>query len=882
MKSTHLTLTPAHQLHCPPSNITQAAAIHTAFSQGTAQGLLSLITLDAHMDCTPSVIFWLQFTQHYLTKRCHQTTGTGSISPIQPEHYDITQWVTNAPPMQGAEYLCEQALIDCWQRLDHWVCSTSEQLTGKFNDFLQTYAPQWRQVGRVCFHLAENKNDELYPFAFMATYAAQLSGQGKIQHLPLGQALKQYTKAQQQKQLMNILQPIQSAAETCPWINTLIESGDIYHPLAWSIEEAYRFLAQTSVYEQAGIVVKLPNWWQHRAKPQVAIKIGDQSHQKLTANHLLDFRLEMVLDGETLTEAEWQQLQTAQEPLVFLKGQWVEVDTEQLKQALTHWKKLEKQHEQGLSFTQGMRLLAGANIDLKQHQETETTSDWFFVEAGEHLQNLIAQLRSPKAIKNTQPGSTLKATLRPYQATGVTWLYQLTQLGLGACLADDMGMGKTIQIIALLLTLKKKGAKKPSLLVLPTSLLANWQTELDRFSPSLNYVTLHTSELPKASIEKMSQQGIDPKIHLVLTTYGTLPKQSWLLDLQWQLAIIDEAQAIKNPNTKQTKTIKKIQAEAKIALTGTPVENRLSDVWSLFDFICPGLLGTATEFKSFTKSLLETQQYAPLKNLIQPYILRRLKTDKTIIADLPDKTETYAYCPLSKQQATIYQKSVQALEKSIKQEEGIKRRGLVLSYLTRFKQICNHPSQLTGDNLFNPKHSGKFERLRHLCEEISARQEKVLIFTQFRELTDVLADLLTPIFGQPGLILHGGTPVKARHRRVNQFQQDDGPPFFVLSIKAGGTGLNLTAASHVIHFDRWWNPAVENQATDRAFRIGQKKNVLVHKFVCKGTIEEKIDALIQSKNALANDLLTGSKEPALTELSDQALMDMVRLDIHHV
>ena len=368
---------------------------------------------------------------------------------------------------------------------------------------------------------------------------------------------------------------------------------------------------------------------------------------------------------------------------------------------------------------------------------------------------------------------------------------------------------------------------------------------------------------------------------LVLTTYGMLSRQPWLLEVTWQLAVLDEAQAIKNPGAAQTKTVKRLKADARIVLTGTPVENRLSDLWSLFDFLCPGLLGSPEKFKKFVKALDARQQnrYAPLRGLVQPYILRRLKTDKRVIADLPDKTEVRAYCGLSKRQAVLYAQMVQELVDSLKGLDGIRRRGLVLAYLMRFKQLCNHPSQLLGDGQFAPGESGKFARLAEICEEIASRQEKTLIFTQFRQMAEPLSSFLTPIFGRAGLVLHGGTAVSKRKQIVEQFQRDEGPPFLVLSLKAGGTGLNLTAASHVIHFDRWWNPAVENQATDRAFRIGQQRNVLVHKFVCRGTVEEKIDALIAEKTQLATDLLEGGTEKMLTEMTDDQLIHFVSLDL---
>jgi len=322
--------------------------------------------------------------------------------------------------------------------------------------------------------------------------------------------------------------------------------------------------------------------------------------------------------------------------------------------------------------------------------------------------------------------------------------------------------------------------------------------------------------------------------------------------------------------------VKRLKADARIALTGTPVENRLSDLWSLFDFLCPGLLGSSARFKRFVKALGETgrDRYAPLRSLVQPYVLRRMKTDKSIISDLPDKTEVRAFCGLAKRQAALYASTVDELADLLGSVDGMKRRGLVLAYLMRFKQICNHPSQLLGDGVYDPQDSGKFERLRTLGEEIAARQEKALVFTQFREMTEPAAAFLGEVFGREGLVLHGGTPVGRRRSLVEAFQREEGPPFFVLSLKAGGTGLNLTAASHVIHFDRWWNPAVENQATDRAFRIGQHRNVVVH-----GTVEEKIDSLIEAKTELARELLQAGGEALLTEMSDEEILDVVTLDL---
>jgi non-specific serine/threonine protein kinase len=434
----------------------------------------------------------------------------------------------------------------------------------------------------------------------------------------------------------------------------------------------------------------------------------------------------------------------------------------------------------------------------------------------------------------------------------------------------------------LLQTLASSATKKnPSLLVAPASLLANWGLEAARFTPDLKVWIAHPSFPDGEETGDLKPPDLSA-IDLVVTSYGTLLRQAWIGETQWRLAILDEAQAIKNPNAKQSRAVKSLKASARIALTGTPIENNLRDLWSIFDFVNPGLLGSAKAFAKFAKSLATQPHvsYAPLRKLVQPYILRRLKTDKSIISDLPDKTEIKAFCPLTKKQAALYQSAVAELEAALEDAgEGIGRRGLVLTSLMRLKQICNHPSQWLGDGAYDEAESGKFARLREIAEAIAGRQEKLLVFTQFKEIIPALEKLLASAFGRRGLVLHGETPVAKRRDLVKTFQEDERTPFFVLSIKAGGSGLNLTSASHVVHFDRWWNPAVENQATDRAFRIGQKRNVLVHKFVCRGTIEAKIDLLIDSKRQLADDFLGSGGEINLTEMNNQELLRLVTLDL---
>jgi non-specific serine/threonine protein kinase len=856
-----------------------------AFTAAQGVGLFLLATERFDGPLPPSFSYWRDFAARYLTALCHAPDGVGAQwEPIAPpDEAEQTALLQNVPPMQGAEYFSKTALVGVWKDLDAWVrgevAAGGEGLSG----FLKRRALLWHQVGRVCFHLAENRRNEDYPFAFLATYAPGMAGGARVQYQPLSRALQEFAGAKNTQALVRLLGPVHLASQHSTLVKELVDSGDIYQPLAWTPQAAYRFLKDVPAFEESGVLVRLPDWWKKRPRPRVGVTIGDTKRKMFDAKAMMDFKVQLALGDEELTEAEWRKLMAADDGLVLLRGQWVEIDRQKLQEALDHWKQVQKHAKGGLSFIEGMRLLAGVPADLAEEADDSQERQWSFVHAGQWLGEILAKMRNPENLQQVYSGDAFKATLRKYQETGVGWLRFLSGLGLGACLADDMGLGKTIQVLALLSALKDQKDAKPSLLVLPASLLANWKAEMARFTPTLRALFIHPAETPKEELDRVAADlGRTLRdVDLVVTTYGMLLRQPWLLGMHWQLAVLDEAQAIKNPSARQTKIVKRLRADARIALTGTPVENRLSDLWSLFDFLCPGLLGTQAKFKEFIKRLGERDEnrYAPLRSLVQPYILRRMKTDRRIIDDLPEKVEVRAFCGLSKRQAAMYAKMIEELADSLESIDGMKRRGLVLAYLMRLKQLCNHPSQLLGDGRFMPEESGKFARLAEICEEIASRQERALVFTQFREITEPLAGFLTRVFGRPGLVLHGSTAVQRRKTLIDQFQRDGGPPFFVLSLKAGGTGLNLTAASHVIHFDRWWNPAVENQATDRAFRIGQQRNVMVHKFVCRGTIEERIDAMIDEKRQLAADLLEGGAEKLLTEMTDTELIRFVSLDV---
>ena len=871
----------------------QNSRLDKAFLRGPGHGLLCLGANEVGTALPPVLSYWREFGSRYVTALCALPDIGERVTkpPIPiPANGELDNIAATVPPMTGAEYLTAAVLADLWRGMDAAFDVELADARLSVQAFLKGRHPAWNLVGRVHFSLAENRRDEAAPFAFMATYTTRLSAEAKAQHVPLGKALQEYAGAKNRERLLSLLLPIQRAAEGCGWLKSMVDAGEIFHPLRWSPQQALQFLKDVPAIESAGVAVRMPASWRMNrpARPQVKATVGGHAPSQLGMDALLDFRMDVTLDGERLSAAEIKRLLAHSDGLVLIRGKWVEIDHEGLRRTLDKFEAIERRAaSDGLSFGEAMRMLAGAGI-AENDSGGQADIDWGQAVAGPWLAETLAALRRPDGLARIDPGKSLQGTLRPYQLAGVQWLYLLTQLRLGACLADDMGLGKTIQVLSLLLTLKNESGdkRKPSLLVAPASLLANWASEIARFAPSLKARVAHPSAAPAEKLNAVDADNpadgdMPADVDLVITSYGFLARSPWLGAAPWRLVVLDEAQAIKNPTAQQTKMVKQLRADTRIALTGTPIENRLGDLWSIFDFINPGLLGSPKQFSSFVKGLTDRPHgtYGPLRELVRPYILRRLKTDKSVIADLPDKTEVKAFCALGRRQAALYQQAVEELARRLEDVDGIQRRGMVLAFLMRLKQICNHPSQWLGDGAWVERDSGKFARLRDIVEVIAARQEKVLIFTQFKETTAPLAAFLGSVFGRAGLVLHGETEVKKRKELVRRFQEDENIPFFVLSLKAGGAGLNLTAASHVIHFDRWWNPAVENQATDRVFRIGQTKNVLVHKFICRGTVEDKIDQMIESKKQLAGDVLGGGADMVLTEMKDEELLKLVALDL---
>ncbi len=648
-----------------------------------------------------------------------------------------------------------------------------------------------------------------------------------------------------------------------------------------SAQEAFRFLRETAqLLQEKGFAVMVPPWW-NRSDARLSVRaklkgnmIEPQQKGMLSMDSLVEYDWELALGDEVLTKEEFERLAQLKTPLVQVRGRWVLLQPDQVEAAIAFWEK--QQQRSSIELHEALGLALGVEDEL----DGLTVSA---IEVDGWLASLLSQLDSGQELPELNTPEDFVGELRPYQKRGLSWLAFLRHWHLGACLADDMGLGKTIQAIALVLHERKNGGgENPTLLVCPTSLVGNWKREIQRFAPDLNVMVHHGTG--RAEGENFIQQSLSNDI--VVSTYGLVRRDlEDLRQVRWANVILDEAQNIKNPYTKQARAVRLLDSDYRIALTGTPIENRLSELWSIISFLLPGYLGSLESFRrEFAVPIERFQDEAAsekLRILVRPFVLRRVKTDPQVIQDLPEKFEYKVYCNLTREQASLYQAVVQnglsQLNQDSKDMSGIRRRGMVLTMLTRLKQICDHPALYLADGSASASRSGKLNRLTEMLEEVLAVGDRALVFTQFAQMGFVLQRHLQEHFGQEVLFLHGGTPQRQRDHMLERFQEDErAPSIFVLSLKAGGLGLNLMRANHVFHYDRWWNPAVENQATDRAYRIGQTQNVQVHKFICPGTLEERIDTLIESKRELAENVV-GSGEGWLTELSTDELKDVILL-----
>jgi SNF2 family DNA or RNA helicase len=670
-----------------------------------------------------------------------------------------------------------------------------------------------------------------------------------------------------------LLATLGQASALCPHLETSLKTSA---PAGYALDAAgaHDFLADKSLLlEQSGFGVLLPAWWTRKGtklRLTARARVSSpklQSAGGLSLGELVHFDWEVALGDQTLTLQELETLAKLKAPLVKVRGQWVQMSAEEIQAALDFWK---KKGPQTAPVREVVRMALGAGQPPGGLGFDGVTADGW-------VEDLLERLEGEATPEELPAPAAFHGTLRPYQVRGYSWLAFLRRWGLGACLADDMGLGKTVQTLALVQH-DWQQHHDPVLLICPTSVVGNWQKEAARFTPELPVLVHHgLGRVKGPEFRARAAQHA-----LVLSSYPLLHRDVDVLkEVPWAGVILDEAQNVKNPETKQSRAARSLPAGYRIALTGTPVENHVGDLWSVMEFLNPGWLGTQADFRRRFFVPIQAHRDAEaaerLKRLTGPFLLRRLKTDKNVIADLPDKLEMKVFCTLTKEQASLYAAVVREAEEPLETATGIDRKGLVLATLSKLKQVCNHPAQFLGDNSAVPGRSGKLARLTEMLEEVLESGERALIFSQFAEMGAILQKHLQESFGREVLFLHGAVPKKQRDQMVERFQgAGQGPRLFVLSLKAGGTGLNLTAANHVFHFDRWWNPAVENQATDRAFRIGQTRNVQVHKFLCAGTLEEKIDQMIERKQEVAGRIV-GSGEAWLTELSTAQLKELFAL-----
>ncbi len=675
-----------------------------------------------------------------------------------------------------------------------------------------------------------------------------------------------------------LLSSLGMASSICPRIEESLHQDA---PTGYTLDTdgAYEFLTdRVLALEQAGFGAITPGWWTHQGSKQrlgtKAILKGTNAGKKakkgttFSLDHVLEFDWQVTLGGEKVSRKELESLAKSQVPLVQMRGHWIQLGEKEIERAMSL---TSAEHKAKASLRDVVQMALGS---AKSPEEFKFDG----IEASGWVEDFLKQLDGSSTFEELAVPEGFIGDLRPYQLRGYSWLAFLKQWGLGACLADDMGLGKTIQALTLIQKDWENGNRKPYLIICPTSLTGNWQKEAAKFTPDLPTLVHHGVNRNKGAAFKKDAE----KYSIIISSYSLLHRDIEILKtIDWAGTILDEAQNIKNPKTKQARSARAIKSEYRVALTGTPIENNVGDLWSIMEFLNQGFLGTQADFKKNFLLPIQANRDVDvidrLKKLSGPFILRRLKSDKTIIKDLPGKMEMKVYCNLTKEQAALYQNLVNDVETALESTDGIQRKGLVLATLTKLKQICNHPAQYLSEKKNYMDRSGKLARLTEMLEEIIEVDERALIFTQFVEMGKIMQQHLQETFGREVIFLHGGSPKKARDQMVERFQEDpNGPHIFVLSLKAGGTGLNLTRANHVFHYDRWWNPAVEDQATDRVYRIGQTKNVQIHKFLCTGTLEERIDEMIDHKKGVA-DSIVGSDEGWLTELSTDDLRNLFQL-----
>lgn len=842
-----------------------------AFERGVDDGLLQLAfgevasTLPAALSCCRE---WMKsmITQWLLALRANPR------AKLDPPPGLIESWVRLAHRIPELARLRVDCLRRVWKSHQQAAKARLAQRGEGLAASIAGTHPAWTRVGDVVLRIDEGSGDAARPFVLHCLFVEGLSTTTHVRVAPIyGPIFGDNRVPGLGDYLYGVLV---AAAERSEVLRRLLDSQEIYSPCGLIPRDAHKLLLDAPALEDMGLDIRVPLWWKQRKPPRFGVhtRIGTTAPAGLSLSGLLDVHTTYVVDEHELSEAEWRRIVTeSTNGLVLIRGHWVEVDHVRVQRTMQRWQASEALRARGrVPYAEALAILEAARAETQDPGDPDVMPERF--SPGPWFAGVRGAVQRKEIRGDIDPGPEFHGVLRPYQREGVAWLAMLMELRVGALLADDMGLGKTCQIIALLLGLRRRGEPGPYLLVVPASLIGNWRDEIRKFAKTLPFTIVHHGYSDGSTSESND---------LVITSYTTLWRRPALRDRAWGLVVLDEAQTIKTATGKLTHALKSLSSRLRIALTGTPVENSPMDLWSIMDFLNPGLLGTATAFRTWWRSLREDTEggVEKLRATLRPYMLRRRKIDPGIAPELPEKMEVTAYCGLTATQSDLYCQVLRSAQARVQAASGRKRDGVVLNLILQLKHICNHPALYLEDGQFDVESSAKFLRLRQICQTIAESGEKVLVFSQFQTLTEPLAALLAEVFGRPGLVFDGETPVSRRSEIVAQFQNEHGPPFMILSLKAGGNGLNLTAATHVIHFDLWWNPAWEAQASDRAHRIGQTRRVMVHRLVCRGTLEERIDEILQRKRAIAEDLLAPEDESAaVTKLDDNALMRMIDLD----
>lgn len=844
-----------------------------AFGYSVHHGLAQLLVHEAGSRLPTPMGFWREWMKSMTTHWLLSLRVDPHARLVLPRGI-LESWNRRARRIPEFRRLSIAFQRSMWKTFREGVLKTIAKSGQTVVEHFEEFHHLWPIVGELHLTIDRARGNPGFPFSVVVHYVDGLSTTATVSFSSIrGPILGESSVPGFGEYLFGVLE---KAAEHSSILRRLLDSQEIFSPCGLIPRDAHELLLDLPALKKMGLLYyRVPTWWEQRKPPRLASRthLGGAAPSGSGMSGMLDVRTTYIVDEHELNEAEWCALvDESINGLVKVRERWVELDRARVEGAMQAWRASEELRARGeVTFAEALTVLdspPASNDDL-QSGELEVPPEHFT--PGPWLARARGAVRRQEILDEFAPGPDFYGVLRPYQRAGVAWLAMLCELRVGALLADDMGLGKTVQVIAFLVGLRRRGDAGPFLLVVPASLIGNWQGELEKFASAVPYTIAHRD---------FGDMDEALSADLVITSYATLRQRAALRERKWDLVVIDEAQMIKNSSTKLTRALKSLSARRRVALTGTPVENHPGDLWSLMDFLNPGVLGKATAFREQWR--LARKDERAMENLrakIHPFMLRRRKSDPEIALELPEKVEITAYCGLTETQAELYSQAIFAAQTRVKQAQGIQRDGVVLNVILQLKQICDHPTLYLGYGDFDPAISDKFLRLRRICEHIAASDEKALVFTQFSTLTGPIAEHLEKVFGRRGLIFDGKTPINRRADIVNEFQREDGPPFMVLTLQTGGFGLNLTAASHVIHFDLWWNPAREAQATDRVHRIGQTRKVVVHRLVCRGGIEDKIDQILQRKRAIAEELMTPDLESfQVTRMDDQEFFRLIDLD----